>query len=179
LNHEKGATMTEMSAIDWAKRPLQRYANFGGRASRAEFWWFTLAVLIVYIVITILLVMAVGAAATESGSRLGLFGAVGIFILLFWVALLVPTVAVQVRRVHDINRSGWWVGGFYLIYLFYLAAVVGAGSLTASGDAGGGVWVLAVALIMMVYSIVLLVFYCLPGTRGENRFGADPYGFNE
>jgi uncharacterized membrane protein YhaH (DUF805 family) len=38
--------------------------------------------------------------------------------------------------------------------------------------AGTGIF----ALVMMVYAIVLLVFYCLPGTRGPNRFGEDPYG---
>ena len=43
--------MNNMTPIDWAIRPLKNYANFSGRASRAEFWWFTLFVMIVYVVV--------------------------------------------------------------------------------------------------------------------------------
>jgi uncharacterized membrane protein YhaH (DUF805 family) len=41
-----------MTPIDWAKRPLQKYADFSGRAPRAEYWWYTLAILVIAIVIS-------------------------------------------------------------------------------------------------------------------------------
>lgn len=84
--------------------------------------------------------------------------------------------AVQFRRLHDTDRSGWWLGGFWLVYVLYmvvLMAAAGAGS--TSGIAGAGI-MLVLALAMFGYSILLLVFFCLAGTRGPNRFGEDPYG---
>ena len=42
-----------MTPIDWAKRPLNKYADFTGRAPRAEYWWFVLAIIVAYVVISI------------------------------------------------------------------------------------------------------------------------------
>jgi uncharacterized membrane protein YhaH (DUF805 family) len=188
--------MKDLSPVGWALRPLKRYAEFSGRSSRAEFWWFMLAVFVVYMVVWVglLMVMGFGAAVTANASTgapsplamLGAFGAAGIFMVLFWLALLIPTIAVGFRRLHDINRSGWWLGAFYLLYGVYLVLLLGSmGSAmreaTAQSSpaapsvalaAGTGVF----ALAMFVYAIALLVFYCLPGTKGPNRFGDDPYG---
>ena len=143
--------------------------------------------------ISIVLFAGVGmtAAAAPAGrpslAAFRAFGILGVIIGLLWMAALIPTIAVQVRRLHDTNRSAWWIGGFYLLYGVYL--VLWVGSLTAAmGSAlqGGnlppplnpqllaGVGIVGVAVFL--YSIVLLVFYCLPGTTGGNRFGDDPYG---
>lgn len=80
----------------------ERYFDFHGRASRSEFWWFTLLTTIVY---------AVARAVLDSGAyhyatgyeRLGMYVLAAVCILLFS-----PSVAVQVRRLHDVGRSGWW-----------------------------------------------------------------------
>src|SRR5206468_3708159 len=91
---------------------------------------------------------------------------------------------VQIRRLHDTDRSGWWLGGFWLLYLVYIGLSFGTlFSLRASPDSapnvtGLGAAIGIVGLIFFVYSIVLLVFWCLPGTRGPNRFGDDLYGAN-
>jgi uncharacterized membrane protein YhaH (DUF805 family) len=183
--------MKSMSPFDWALRPLKKYATFSGRASRAEFWWFFLFILIAYVAFWIVMMTVVGGfAASQSQPSLGvigLFGAGSVFMLLFWIALLLPTIAVQVRRLHDTNRSGWWLGAFYLVYVVYMMLMLGTlGSAmgSAMGETGdptagnGGLFAGAgiVAIVMFVYMIVMLVFYCLPGTRGPNRFGPDPYG---
>lgn len=174
--------MNNLSPIDWALRPLKNYAKFSGRASRAEFWWFFLFVLIVYFVAMIALGAAGGAAAMNPGAAIlgGGFGVLSIFVIVFWLALFIPTLAVQIRRLHDINRSGWWLGAFWLLYLVYMAVTFRSlfrGTLdgtppTMSGLAGA----MVIALAMFVYSIVLLVFFCMRGTKGDNRFGPDPYG---
>ena len=71
------------------KSVFQKYATFEGRASRPEFWWFYL------------LNMVVGALCNALGK-------VGIWIQIVWiVAILVPSLAVGVRRLHDIGKSGW------------------------------------------------------------------------
>jgi len=178
--------MQDLSPIGWALRPLKRYGEFSGRSSRAEFWWFFLFMMIIYIVVWFILLATIGFGAA-SGSQnpaamIGAFGVMGIFMLLFYLALLIPTIAVQIRRLHDTNRSGWWLGAFWLLYIVYMAASFGlAFSAPPVGQpatlAGAGV-MMVVGLAFFVYSIVLLVFFCLRGTEGPNRFGDDPYGAN-
>jgi uncharacterized membrane protein YhaH (DUF805 family) len=184
--------MQELSPIGWALRPLKRYAEFSGRSSRAELWWFVLGFFVFWIAAVILLFGVLAALGASRGApSAGIVGAFGIIWLLFVIgslALLVPWLAVQVRRLHDINRSGWWLGGFYLLYLIYavlmgsvmfgMMAAMKAGNAPpdpAAFGAGFGV-VGLIGLLQFVYMIVLIVFYCLPGTAGPNRFGPDPYG---
>ncbi len=108
-----------MSPIDWAKRPLQKYADFTGRAPRAEYWWFYLAMAVMLIVTMIIDGMI--------GSNLGGSG-YGFVTLLAGLAVLVPGIAVGVRRLHDTDRSGWWlliafiplIGGIILL-VFYVS----------------------------------------------------------
>ena len=104
----------------------QKYATFQGRARRAEFWWFTLAFVLVMAVVS---AVAGGVtAATQSGdgsvSVIAIIvGALGGVVLL---GLIVPAISVTVRRLHDLGFSGWWylgpiipiVGGFIAIYLY-------------------------------------------------------------
>lgn len=82
-----------MSFADAVRSVLTQYANFNGRARRSEFWWFVLFNVLLSAVVSI-----IGAAAHTSvlGYIVGL-------------ALLVPGLAVSVRRLHDTGRSGWWV----------------------------------------------------------------------
>lgn len=89
-----------MTPIDWATRPLKKYADFTGRAPRAEYWWFVLLYVVGYFVASIL----------DSILSLGsMFYAYGPITLLFLLAILVPSLAVGARRLHDTDRSGWWL----------------------------------------------------------------------
>jgi uncharacterized membrane protein YhaH (DUF805 family) len=78
----------------WKKVVLEHYADFNGRARRAEFWWYFLANLIISIVLNIL------GAATK-------FFVIVAFI--YALAVLIPGLAVGVRRLHDTGKSGWWL----------------------------------------------------------------------
>ena len=180
----------EKSPIAWALAPLKRYAEFSGRSSRAEFWWFTLFVVISYLALWFLLIGAVGgmaASGTEPGvGMLGAMGAGMIFMALFWLVLLIPTLAVQTRRLHDTNRSGWWLLGFYALYALYFvlsfSTVFSAGMDPATAEQpnmGMLGMTMILGLGLFVYMILLLVFYCLPGTHGPNNYGPDPYGRHE
>jgi uncharacterized membrane protein YhaH (DUF805 family) len=182
----------QLSPIGWALRPLKNYANFSGRASRAEFWWFFLFMFVIWMVAYFVLISSlIGAGASQaapSAGLIGAFGGVGILLMLFWLAMIIPSIAVQVRRLHDTDRSGWWIGGFYLLYGLYLVLMLGSmRSMMVSQAAGtppdpqqimGGTFVVSMilGLVMFVYMIALIVFYCLAGTRGPNRYGEDPYG---
>ena len=83
----------------WKKVVLENYLNFTGRARRAEFWWYFLANLIITVVLNII------DAAIGSGS--GFYG--GILTGIYGLAVLLPGLAVGIRRLHDTDKSGWWL----------------------------------------------------------------------
>lgn len=177
--------MQNLSPIGWALRPLKNYTKFSGRASRAEFWWFFLFVMLTYLLAAFVLGIGVGGlAAANRGAATGVLPAFGImfaFIGLFWLALLIPVLAVQVRRLHDTDRSGWWLGAYYLLYVVYFVVVIRRAifvtAATGSPPTLGSSAVSAIiGMLFFIYAITLLVFFCLRGTEGPNRFGEDPYG---
>jgi len=107
--------------MNWYLKVLKQYADFSGRARRKEFWMFYLFNLIVYF--ALMSVMVAGWAITESSA----FFVVGIGIYLVYAfAIIIPTLAVCVRRLHDTGRSGWYyfigfiplVGGIILLVWF-------------------------------------------------------------
>jgi uncharacterized membrane protein YhaH (DUF805 family) len=158
-----------MSPIDWAKRPIQKYADFKGRAPRAEYWWFVLGIVVAFIVLAIV--------EGVLGMNRMVAGVYGPLVVLLWLGTLVPQVAVGVRRLHDTDRTGWWLLAPIVPYAIGFAMMGPAALNPESGmsmaSAGGA---MIFMLIGMVLGIVLLVFYILPGTKGPNKYGPDPYG---
>jgi uncharacterized membrane protein YhaH (DUF805 family) len=156
--------MTELSPIDWATRPLQKYADFSGRAPRAEYWWFFLGIILAYIVLSI-----VESIVGLDGMIAGVYGPLTV---LMWIVTFVPQLAVGARRLHDTNRTGWWLLAPILPYAIGIALAgpaILSGSMAGLGTAG------LFFLIGAVAAIVLLVFMVLPGTTGDNDYGPDPY----
>jgi uncharacterized membrane protein YhaH (DUF805 family) len=122
-----------MSPIDYMTAPLRRYADFSGRSRRMEYWMFVIFNIIVSVVASIIDVVV--------GTATSIAGVTGVFSSLVALAFLIPGIAVSVRRLHDQDKSGWW---------------------------------LLIGLIPVLGFIVILVFTFLEGTKGDNRFGADP-----
>jgi uncharacterized membrane protein YhaH (DUF805 family) len=98
-----------MGFADAIRSVFSKYVVFSGRARRSEFWWFFLFAVIVYIVVGII-------DAAIGSSILG---------LIVSLALLLPSLAVNVRRLHDTGRSGWWIliglipiVGFIILLIF-------------------------------------------------------------
>lgn len=96
---------------------MQKYANFSGRAIRSEYWWFILAYIIAYLVLAIV-DYVLGAQLLTA---------------ILSLALLIPSIAVGVRRLHDLDKSGWWlllgfvpIVGLILIYWFAQPGTPGA-----------------------------------------------------
>ncbi|PJL58700.1 DUF805 domain-containing protein [Stenotrophomonas maltophilia] len=81
--------------------PLKRYAQFEGRANRREYWMFQLFLLIVSAVLMVPLI----AGLVMQSDGLGIASI--ILFVVFWLATLLPIIAVTVRRLHDCNQSGW------------------------------------------------------------------------
>lgn len=109
---------------------FRNYVTFSGRAPRSEFWYWVLFEVLVSIVASIL---DVAIFPLNDISPLNAIASLLLFL---------PSLAVSIRRLHDIDRTGWWV----LI------------SLTVIGI------------------VLLIIWNCLRGTIGPNRFGPDPLG---
>ena len=86
--------------IEWALRPLSKYADFTGRAPRAEYWWFYLLS-----IITVIITMIIDGMI---GSNFGGTG-YGIVTAIAGLGLVLPSIAAGVRRLHDTDHSGWWM----------------------------------------------------------------------
>ena len=103
---------------------FQKYADFNGRATRPEYWWFTLFLFIGGVVMGLIDGAIFGFGET-AGKPLG---------ILFSLGTLLPMLAVSVRRLHDLGRSGWWlligliplVGAIVLIVWFATKSAPGA-----------------------------------------------------
>jgi uncharacterized membrane protein YhaH (DUF805 family) len=107
---------------------LSKYATFSGRAPRSEYWYWTLFAIILSIIAAVIDAVVF--------PRMGL-KPVGTIVSL---GLLLPGIAVSVRRLHDLDRTGWW---------FLIAFTI-------------------------IGLILLLIWDCMKGTTGPNRYGPDP-----
>lgn len=80
--------------MSWYIEVLKKYAVFSGRARRAEYWMFYLFNILIAIAISIV----------EA-----IIGTAGILVGIYFLAIMLPILGVTVRRLHDTNRSGWWI----------------------------------------------------------------------
>ncbi len=90
--------------MKWYIKVLKQYADFEGRARRKEFWMFSLIHFLIVMALQTLMFM-VGGMNPESSLGLVISGILG----LYGLGVFIPSLAVSVRRLHDTNRSGWWV----------------------------------------------------------------------
>ena len=155
------------------KSCLRQYVGFRGRATRAEFWWWTLGVVVVSIILSIL-----------DGILFGFEDDIQIFSSLFGLAVLLPGLAVTARRLHDTGRSGWWQLAWYVAFLLWaiLIAVLAflATMFVDEGDVGMGVIVLFLVGTLIILAagvglVVLPIWWMVKrGQAGPNQHGPDP-----
>ena len=93
----------------------ENYCNFEGRAPRSEYWWFTLFLALLEIVTSVLDGFLGTYTVTSSGKMIGFIN------LIFLLAILLPSIAVAVRRLHDTDRSGWF---YLLIFIPIIGSIV-------------------------------------------------------
>lgn len=98
--------------MSWFLIVLKKYATFSGRAQRAEYWYFVLFYILISVVLTVVDDIT-GTFSTEFG--------MGLLSGLLALALLIPSIAVSVRRLHDTGRSGWWL---LLVLIPFIGAIV-------------------------------------------------------
>jgi uncharacterized membrane protein YhaH (DUF805 family) len=138
-----------LSPFDYVRKCLRLYFNANGRARRAEYWWWTVAVVCVSFVTGMIDGVAFGGESQPLSALVGL-------------GLLAPGVCVTIRRFHDVGLSGWFVAGAY--------AAVFLGAAIAAEAAEFGV------LIIIAVIIAILVVAVLPSRPGPNAYGPNPKG---
>jgi uncharacterized membrane protein YhaH (DUF805 family) len=138
--------------------------SFSGRLNRKPYWLTTLAMIAVVIVAMILLFALAGGAAILTGDASGL--GIGFFLVAFivYIPLLWVGLALGVKRLHDRNKSGWWLALFWLL----------PGVLQGIGEQIGtlGIVLMVASLAISIWGLVELGF--LRGTVGPNQYGPDP-----
>jgi uncharacterized membrane protein YhaH (DUF805 family) len=116
--------------VEAIRAGFNNYANFSGRATRPEYWWWFVFSWIVSVVSNALDRWA-RVGAIESPSYAGV--AVGLITGIVALALLIPSWAVLVRRLHDTNRSGWW---WLLVFIPIIGWIILIVFLASEGTPG-------------------------------------------
>lgn len=152
-----------MNPIESVSSVFRNFFNFNGRAQRSEFWWFVLFAFI-------------------SQAILNFIPFIG---SIYSLVLLLPSLAVTARRLHDTNRTAWWmllylvpVLGFIVLVIAFLS-LLGADALSPWGADDVEWGILGILFLVWLFGsiaawILLLIFQIMPGTVGPNRYGPDP-----
>lgn len=110
-----GIDAAEVPMVDFGtavKLGFQRYADFSGRSTRAECWWW------------ILFSSVVGAALFIADTLTGNSSLGGLLDTLFTLATIIPSLALGARRLHDINRTGWWLLLSFVLVIGWIVLIV-------------------------------------------------------
>lgn len=122
--------------MNWYLAVLKKYAVFGGRARRMEYWMFALFSIIISIVLSV--ADNVLSTTVEPG--------IGIISSVYSLAVLIPGLAVSVRRLHDTDRSGWWllvglvpcIGVFVILFFMFQPGKPGSNQYGPNPKESGG-----------------------------------------
>jgi uncharacterized membrane protein YhaH (DUF805 family) len=121
--------------VSWYVKVLKQYVDFSGRARRREYWMFVLINVVILIVLSLIdtLLGTGGFRATSGGGSFYAANSLGLLSGLYTLAVLLPSIAVTVRRLHDTDRTGWWIllgfipiiGGIVLLVFYVLEGTRG------------------------------------------------------
>ena len=135
---------------------FKKYATFKGRASRSEYWWYMLFASLIS-----LLGAVIASTLYGDPSELTLFDIVSLLLLL-------PGLAVSIRRLHDVNKSGWW-----LLYPWLGLILVPIASLFDDTSLMDSMVVISFSLMTLGYLYVLYLAI-KKSDSGENQYGKNP-----
>ena len=157
--------------MEWFLKVVRdNYSNFNGRAQRKEFWMFYLF----YFIFSIVAMVAdniLGTVFTFGEGYYEVKSPSGWISLLYGLALFIPTLAAVVRRLHDTNRSGFWL---LFPFLTIIPILLGVFLLEAEAYELGG-FLLGISVLAIIgLSITVFVFTVLDSTPGTNNYGPSP-----
>ncbi|HEY1631578.1 MAG TPA: DUF805 domain-containing protein [Rhizomicrobium sp.] len=148
---------------------LRKFVVWKGRAPRSEYWWFILFGILCNIAATIV--------DSVLGLKMGTGGG-GPISALVSLALFLPNLSVTVRRLHDTNRSGFWLLGFY-VAIFVCVILLFIGGIQLVGQTPNLALFIPGALVLLAISIWYFVLMVIKGTDGPNNYGPDPFSPNQ
>jgi uncharacterized membrane protein YhaH (DUF805 family) len=150
--------------MNWYLLAFKKYATFSGRSRRQEYWMFFLFNVIISIVLA-LLDQLLGLKLTSEGiNNTGVLG------VIYSLATFVPGLSIAVRRLHDTNRSGWFLLMPIAPYILVILGLILRGF--------GSILIIIGGLAVLGLAILLIVWLATEGTSGENQYGSDPKGTN-
>ncbi len=138
---------------------LKKYAQFSGRSTRAEYWYFVLFNMIIGILLQIFIVLS----NKFDNNILGI--SFLIIYYLYVLAVALPSFSVSIRRLHDTNRSGWWV------LLGFIPMIVGIITFFISNIIFA---LISFITLSLVATIIMLAFLVQDSQSGENKYGPNP-----
>ena len=159
LSSDEASVGTKLPMVGFGEaisRGFSKYIAFSGRASRPEYWWWVLFTLLVQVIPLI-------------GGLIGL-------------AVLIPSIAVTSRRLHDIGKSGWYQLLFFITSAvawpgFVLFLVLGFGALEEeNGLPAISLFLLSIvaAVVAIAVIVILVMWFVRKGDEGPNKYGPDP-----
>ncbi|EPX86964.1 DUF805 domain-containing protein [Salipiger mucosus] len=164
-----------MGFVDAVKAGFRNYVTFSGRASRPDFWWWALFIFAGSLVLSLVDAALFGVAAETGEARQVLSG-------LFNLGVLLPTMAVGFRRMHDSGRPGWYYLlpflvslGLMLVVTFGMATAVAVeGGSPGAGMAVGMAGLAAIGIAQIVLLVLMIWWLTRPSDPGTNAHGPPP-----
>lgn len=156
--------------MKWFIKCLKQYADFKGRARRKEYWWFVVFQFIFTLILLIPFLVQVfslepGLSEYEAILRMYQSPFVWLYVI-FYVAMFLPGLAVCVRRLHDIGRSGWWVLFLYSGSILNMICRMIMGTYFLAS--------LMISLLAIAIGVIGLVWTFTDSQPGENQWGPNP-----
>ena len=143
---------------------FKKYFTFSGRAARSEYWWFQIFAVLGSIVSIVVDGVIFGAG----------YGDTGVLGTIFSLAIIIPTFSVTCRRLHDINRTGWWQIGWVLVILSLGYLAIFALIMTTPSFGVGDSMVLIFVVLVGMGVLWPLYWLASSGTKGDNKYGPNP-----
>ena len=175
------ATRPMMTFVDAVKQCLRKYGDFNGRATRAEFWWWQVFGWIGGLIFGSI-DSSIRSFAGGDSYAFSPFGSI------FGLAILLPGLAVQARRLHDIGKTGWWILVWVAIALLGLIPLTVGGVIfivewAAGGEPGSAIPLLIGGLVTLLALLLLAVWVIMwmvrQGQDGPNQYGPDPRAWDD
>ena len=156
-----------MGFVESIKTCLSKYFVFSGRATRSEYWWFYL-----FYVLTALSAHSLDVYLIFDGSWSRALNSEwgGAFENIAYLSLIIPSIAVAFRRLHDVNISGWWVSG---LFIFAITTGILWGIIE---DLFPDLLSLIFLLFAVLAGYMILIFYWTikKSDKSSNKYGAKP-----
>lgn len=148
---------------------LTKYVVFRGRAPRSEYWWFVVFLTLSSFILSALDARIFPTPDTLPGTDEFVDLASGPLATIYFYATLLPSLAVTVRRLHDVNWSAWW----FIVLNMAPWPMLAAWLMFSDNPEGSTLtwWIVTYCLLGAITIFIVTVFR---GTKGSNRFGPDP-----